>query len=241
MSYYSLYRDYVNGYYDSYQYDLIDLIEAVASTPFRGKAMIKDLKLEHVKNEFDDLQALWEDNEKDPALEAADRENMEIKLESLAHFYDEMHEANPSNMYHLEQDYLVENKISHAEHEVLFKIISRRNRFNSLISTIEDIIGAFGSTDSEELLAFENVQDNERILLLKKLGILDLIREKSKGISNSKLSSLAAYILNINPSSAQPLINPMYSSKIDQSKNPEHNPDLCKKVKSRLLRFDIEV
>lgn len=116
-------------------------------------------------------------------------------------------------------------------------------KFNTLIEKEKSLFelnkAQNNNTESEPeiFLDYSNNSKAERIVFLKELGILDFLRDKMNEdihcLASNKLAEIVSTFTDIPQSTAQSYLNPIYSQKVDQSKNPITEKSLMK-VKQKL-------
>lgn len=93
-----------------------------------------------------------------------------------------------------------------------------------------------------DLVDFSELGITEKIIFLSRLGVLDFL----KGIepfntSTNRLASVISAFTGEKTTSIQPMINPMFSKQVDDSKNPMNSKKTVQKVDQKLISIGFKI
>ncbi|WP_139178004.1 hypothetical protein [Draconibacterium orientale] len=123
-------------------------------------------------------------------------------------------------------DFFYPFNISLFQHELALRIfLAQKKKLEFLDRKIEAISNPSINAQSEQeiLINLSNSNDAMKVVYLHELGILDFLKEKMHKEMNFSVNNMAQVIsafTSIDVTTAQPYLNPIYSSGVDQKKNP---------------------
>ena len=93
-----------------------------------------------------------------------------------------------------------------------------------------------------EAIDLSDTSTTEKIIYLKKLGVLDFLKDQQPFLSSTnKLATVLSAITGAKPTTIQSMINPIFSKNIENKNNPLNSVKTVKKVEHRLIDIDYNV
>ncbi|HEX8013751.1 MAG TPA: hypothetical protein VF465_00830 [Flavobacterium sp.] len=97
-------------------------------------------------------------------------------------------------------------------------------------------------TNEPESIDLSDTSTTEKIIYLKKLGVLDFLKDKQPFLSSTnKLATVLSAITGARSTTIQSMINPIFSKNIDDKNNPLNSEKTVKKVENRLTDIDYNI
>lgn len=96
--------------------------------------------------------------------------------------------------------------------------------------------------DKVELVDFSELGITEKVIFLSRLGVLDFLKKiEPFSTSNNSLASVVSAFTGGKTSTIQPMINPMFSKQVDDSKNPMNSKKTVLKVDQKLISIGFKI
>jgi len=175
-------------------------------------------------NEFGNIKATFKYNIEDVA-------NAHEIVRNATEYGNELASARNIGLF-LSRELLKHEELLDAS-IVKFENSENINQLNSEINVVKNTIGNVAlSHDS-----IENIRATEKIIMLKKSGVLDFLKEQQPFSSSTKaLADFISMLTGENGGALRSYLNPMYSPNddIDQKNNPMIREKVVQKVISKM-------